>query len=133
MNKLSGMLMCVLVAGGLAVAQEKAKVSADQGVKVEKAVAAMSVEDREPTGENKEFEASVGTVYCWSKIAAPTVPVTIKHVWYAGDQKLFEKALDIKFSSTRTWSSKSVKSGSWRVDVTDEAGAVLSSVSFMVK
>ena len=132
MKDLLGVLMCVLVAAGLA-AQEKAKVAADQGLKVEKAVAATSVENREPAGENKEFEASVGTVYCWTKIAATTVPTTIKHVWYAGDQKVFEKALDIKFPSTRTWSSKSVKAGNWRVDITDEAGAVLASVSFTVK
>lgn len=87
----------------------------------------------EPVGENKEFDASVGTVSCWTKVTATTVPATIKHVWYFGDKKVYEYPLDVKFPSTHTRSSKSVKSGSWRVDVTDEAGTVLSSINFIVK
>jgi hypothetical protein len=133
MKKLLSMVGCVLLTASLAAGQEKSTSATDQGLKVEKAVAATSVESREPVGESQEFEATVGTVYCWTKIAATTVPATIKHVWYAGDQKVFEKALDIKFPSTRTWSSKSVKAGNWRVDVTDDAGTVLGSVSFTVK
>jgi len=123
----------LLLTASFAAAQEKSNRATDQGLKVEKAVAATSVESREPVGENKKFEASVGTVDCWTKIAAQTTPATIKHVWYVGDQKVFEKALEIKYPSTLTWSSKSVKAGNWRVDVTDDTGTVLTSVSFTVK
>lgn len=133
MKRLLNAVVSVLLSASFAVAQEKATGAPDQGLKVEKAVAATSVENREPAGEATEFQASVGTVYCWSKVAASTVPTTIKHVWYAGDQKVFEKDLDIKYPSTRTWSAKSVKAGSWRVDVTDQAGTALVSVSFTVK
>lgn len=131
MKTLLNLLVCGLLAAGVAAAQEKP--AADASLKVEKGVAATSVENHDPVGESAEFEATVGTVYCWTKISAQSVPATIKHVWYMGDKQVFEKALDIKFPSTRTWSSKSVKSGSWRVDVTDDAGKVLSSVSFTVK
>jgi len=131
MKTLLNLLVCGLLAIGVAAAQEKP--AADASLKVEKGVAATSVENHDPVGESAEFEATVGTVYCWTKISAQSVPATIKHVWYMGDKQVFEKALDIKFPSTRTWSSKSVKSGSWRVDVTDDAGKVLSSVSFTVK
>jgi len=130
MKKLLSVLVCVLLTQSFTTAQEK---STAEGLKVEKAVAATSVENREPVGENKEFEATVGTVWCWTKITAQTTPTTIKHVWYADDQKVFEKVLEIKYPSTRTWSAKSVKAGNWRVDVTDEAGGVLASVSFAVK
>ncbi len=123
----------LLWAVALAVAQEKSSPAADQGLKVEKAVAATSVENREPVGENKEFEAAAGTVYCWTKITAGTTPATIKHVWYFGKQKVFEKSLDVKYPSTRTWTAKTIQAGDWRVDVTDEAGTVLTSVSFTVK
>jgi hypothetical protein len=103
------------------------------GLKVEKAVAAASVRDREPVGEATEFEASVGTVSCWTKILAENPPTTIKHIWYADGDQVFEKTLDIKFASVRTWTTKTVKPGSWRVDVADEAGTVLTSVTFVVK
>jgi hypothetical protein len=133
MKQLMGLFVCVLVALGVAAAQEKTSKAADQGIKVEKIVVATSVNNLEPVGENKEFDASVGTVSCWTKVTAKTVPATIKHVWYFGDKKVFEYPLDVKFPSTHTWSSKSVKSGSWRVDVTDDAGTVLSSINFTVK
>jgi len=133
MKRLVGLFLCVLVTLSIAAAQEKSSKAPDQGIKVEKIVAATSVSNLDPEGENKEFEASVGTVYCWTKVTTKTVPATIKHVWYLGDKKVFEYSLDLKFASTRTWSSKSVRPGSWRVDVTDEAGKVLSSVSFTVK
>lgn len=132
MKQLIGLFVCGLITLGVAAAQGKTS-PADQGIKVEKIVAAISVDKLEPVGENTEFDASVGTVCVWTKVTAKTVPATIKHVWYLGDKKVFERSLDLKFASTRTWSSKSVKSGSWKVDATDDAGAVLSSVSFTVK
>ena len=133
MNKLVILLGCVLVTLGVAAAQEKSSKATDQGIKIEKIVAATSVNGLEPVGENREFESSVGAVYCWTKVSTKTVPATIVDVWYLGDKKVFEYPLDLKFASTRTWSSKSVKPGTWKVDVTDDAGTVLSSINFTVK
>ncbi len=126
-------VLCLVAAVGAAAAQVRSAKAADQPIEVTKIVAATSVNNLEPVGENTEFPASTGTVSVWTKISAKTVPTTIKHVWYFGDVKVFEQPLDIKFTSTRTWSTKSVKPGSWKVDVTDEGGTVLSSVSFTVK
>jgi hypothetical protein len=131
MRKLMSIIF--LLAACFALAQEKPGKAAEQGLKVEKTVIATAVENREPVGENTAFAGSVGTLYCWTKVTAKTTPATIKHVWYFGDKKVFEKTLEIKYPSTRTWSAKAVKAGDWRVDVTDEAGAVLSSASFTVK
>ena len=133
MKKLLSFVACVLLAQGLAAAQEKSEKAASQDLKVEKIVVATSVENREPVGENTEFEASVGTVYCWTKITASTTPATIKHVWYLDDKKVFEIPLELKYASTRTWSSKSVQTGKWKVEVTDDSGTVLSSLTFTVK
>jgi len=133
MKKLLGLLICLLVSAGLAAAQAKPDQGASQAFKVEKIVMATSVDNHEPVGENTEFAASAGNLYCWTKITASTTPATIKHVWYSGEKKVFEQSLDLKFASTRTWSSKAVKPGTWKVDVTDESGAVLSSVAFTVK
>ena len=133
MRRLLGLLIGLLLSTGLAAAQANPEKAGSQSFKVEKIVMATSVDNHEPVGENTEFAASAGNLYCWTKITASTTPATIKHVWYFSDKKVFEQSLDIKFTSTRTWSSKSVKAGSWKVDVTDEAGAVLSSVAFTVK
>ena len=63
MKKLGILLVCVLVTLGAAAAQEKSSKAGDQAIRVEKIVAATSVNNLEPVGENKEFESSVGIVY----------------------------------------------------------------------
>jgi hypothetical protein len=131
MKTLFSILTCVFLMPSLAASQEPSGGAA--GLKVEKAVAATGVQDHEPVGEAKEFDASVGRVYCWSKILAETTPTTIKHVWYVDDKQAFEITLDIKYPSTRTWSAKTIGPGNWRVEITDEAGKVLSVVGFTVK
>jgi Protein of unknown function (DUF2914) len=131
MRILMSILISVLLVPSLAAAQEASSEAA--GLKVEKAVAATGVEEHEPAGEATEFDASAGKVYCWSKILADTPPATIKHVWYVDDQQVFEITLDIKYPSTRTWSVKTIWAGTWRVEITDEAGKVLSVVGFTVK
>jgi hypothetical protein len=133
MNKFVILLVSVLLAIEVSVAQEKTGKASSQGIRVEKTVVATSISALDPVGESKDFGSSVGTVYCWTKVSARTVPATIVHVWYLADQKVFTYPLELKFNSTRTWSSKSVRSGSWRVDVTDESGTVLSSKSFTVR
>lgn len=100
---------------------------------IEKLVMARTVEDREPVDEGTEFDATLGKVYCWMKVKCPTPPTTVKHVWYQGDQKVFELTLGIKYATMRTWSVKGISSGDWRVDVVDEADQVIGSVSFQVK
>ena len=129
MHKLFVILGSFLLASTLAAAQKESP----KGLKVEKAVAATSVENREPVGVAKEFNASVGQVSCWTEVLAETVPAKIKHVWYFDNQQVYEISLDVNYPRTRTWSTKTIKPGSWRVDVTDETGTVLTSVSFTVK
>src|SRR5437016_8834262 len=80
-----------------------------------------------------EFDVSVGRIYCWTRIISQNVPTTIKHVWYAGEQQVAEVPLNINYPSTRTWSSKAVSAGRWRVEVVGETGEVLASTDFTVK
>jgi len=101
--------------------------------KVERIVFATSVEDREPVGENTEFDQSVGRVHCWTKITAENPPVAFSHVWYKGDQKVLEVPLKANYSSTRSWSNKAISPGDWNVEVLDEKGEVLGSARFTVK
>lgn len=102
-------------------------------VKVDRVALGTGVENREPMGETKEFMASVNRVYHWSKISAANVPTEIKHVWYAGGKKEAEVSLPVKYVSMRTWSSKAVWPGQWKVEIVDSSGHVISSTEFVVK
>jgi hypothetical protein len=133
MRKIAGVGLCILFAVSVVFFLSANVNAAEKTLTVEKIVTATSVENREPVGDKTEFEAAVGKVSCWTKVVAKTTPATIKHVWYLGDKKVFEQALELKNPTSRTWSTKAVKAGKWKVEVTDEGGAVLSSVEFTVK
>ena len=104
---------------------------------LEVAVAAISqdVVDREPVDAGVSFSASVGTLYCFTKITGAQDPTMVTHVWYFGATERARVELDIKAASWRTWSSKIIQAheiGTWRVDVLDEGGTVLKELQFEI-
>jgi hypothetical protein len=96
-------------------------------VKVEKVALGTAIENKEISGEAAQFPASVGKLYCWTQITTEKVPATIKHVWSVDGKKEADVSLEVKYAGMRTWSSKNVWPGAWKVEVVDESGAVLSS------
>ena len=127
-------LLAVLSLGGTVVAQApEPKTEVPKLDQVEKIALGTGVESRELVGEATEFDVSVGRVYCWTKIIAQNVPTTIKHVWYTDEKEAAEVTLNVQYPSTRTWSSKTIGPGKWRVEVLNETGEVLASTDFTVK
>jgi len=127
-------VLAILSLGGTAVAQAPEKqAEAPKTIQVEKIALGTSLESRELVGEATEFDVSAGRIYCWTKITSENVPTTIKHVWYADAETAAEVPLNIKYPTTRTWSSKAIWAGKWRVDVVSETGDVLASTDFTVK
>lgn len=105
---------------------------AGPAVKVEKIAAATAVENREPVGEAVVFPAETSRVYVWTRITAQDTPLKIKHVYYFEGKKVSEVELNVGASPYRVWSYKTVKPGKWKVEITDEAGTVLSELEFSV-
>ena len=104
---------------------------------LEVAVAAIcqDVVDREPVDAGVSFPASVGTLYCFTKITGAQNPTKISHVWYFGATERARVELDVNSDNWRTWSSKIIQAneiGSWRVDVLNEAGTVLKELQFEI-
>ena len=104
---------------------------------LEVAVAAIcqDVVDREPVDAGVIFSASVGTLYCFTKITGAQEPTKVTHIWYFGATERAKVELDITSSSWRTWSSKIIQAqeiGSWRVDILNEAGTVLKELHFEI-
>src|SRR2546422_11354009 len=127
-------LLAVLSLAATVVAQApKEQAEPPNLYQVEKIALGTGVEARELVGEATEFDASVGRIYCWTKINSQNVPATITHVWYADEEQVAEVPLNINYPSMRTWSSKAISAGKWRVEVVSETGEVLASTDFTVK
>lgn len=94
---------------------------------------ATRIVDRMPEGAGTEFPLDVGELHCWSRVT-DGAGETIQHVWIYGENE-FPVSLEVGGSPWRTWSSKAIPaewSGEWRVEIRDEDGNVLDTLSFTV-
>jgi hypothetical protein len=93
------------------------------------------VVDRVPVGTGVDFIASVGRLYCFTRITGAKTPTTVTHVWYFGESERARVTLSVGSASWRTKSSKKIQPreiGSWRVDVVGPDGAILKTLLFAI-
>ena len=105
------------------------------GLKVSGIIMSKNISGREPQETAKVFDLKVGRIYCWSALKAAPAATMIKHVWYVDGKKVLTVKLPVRphaDSPWRTWSTTKVYWGEWKVEVTDENGTVLDSVTFRV-
>ncbi|MBI3995184.1 MAG: DUF2914 domain-containing protein [Nitrospirae bacterium] len=103
---------------------------------VEEAVIATGVESLTPVNPGNVFDASVGRLYCFTRIKSSLQPAVVKHLWFHGDKMVMEVTLPVKSSNWRTYSMKTILTsadGDWKVDVTSEDGTVLKTLTFTIR
>lgn len=127
-------ILCALVA---VVLYQVVTVKAQEvpTVEVAEAVICLDVVDREPIDPGDSFEASVGKLYCFTKIIGAQEPIEIAHIWYYGDVERARVNLSVEASTWRTWSSKIIQPheiGDWHVDVIGPEEEVLETLEFEI-
>lgn len=136
MKKLFSILFALAVLASFSFYQAaEAKTQEEPTVKVEKGVICRDVQDREPIGEGTEFEATVGILFCYTKIVGAQEPIEITHIWYYKDEEIFRWNLPVESASWRTWTSKNIWPpwvGDWHVDVIGPNGEVLQTLGFKI-
>ena len=110
--------------------------SAFANLNVLKATICADVEDRMPAGVGNTFSWSTHRVYVWSLVQAKHLPSEIRHIYYFEGRKVSDVALNVRSSSWRTWSYKTISNkryeGSWQVDIASPEGQVLRSLYFEI-
>jgi hypothetical protein len=99
------------------------------------AVICKNIADRQPVEPGTRFSASVGRLYCYSKIGDIQNSTEIVHVWYFGDTERARVTLGVNPPSWRTYSSKVIQSfetGKWHVKIIDASGNLLTDVEFEI-
>ena len=112
-----------------------ARAQGESSLEVAVAAICQDVVDREPVDAGISFPATVGRLYCFTKIVGAQEETQVTHVWYYGSIERARIDLSIKSDSWRTFSSKSIQEheiGSWRVNVLDPAGTVLKELQFEI-
>jgi hypothetical protein len=121
--------ICLFFISGNSRAQTEAS------LRVESATICRNVLDHEPSGAGTNFPASVGKLYCFTRIVGAQGFSQITHVWYFGDTERARVTLPIGSTSWRTYSSKRIQPhevGVWYVDVLGPGGQRLTSVTFEI-
>ena len=94
------------------------------------------VTDREPEGIADTFSADTETVFCFLETQDINVDTAISFVWYFEGQEKARITLPLqKGVRWRTFSSKKLANmkGNWTVELKDNSGIVLNTVSFKVQ
>ena len=110
-----------------------AQAQQSDAVTVASAVICQQIVNRQAVDAGTSFAASVGKLYCQSKISDIQESTQIVHVWYYGDTERARVSLNINPPSWRTYSSKVIQPheiGAWRVEIQDRSGNVLETVRF---
>jgi hypothetical protein len=116
-----------------AISQEASSAPA---LTVAEAAVATGIESRSPSGSAESFPPDVGRLYAFSRVTGAEGEAAVKHLWFYGDRLMSEVRLPVRSSNWRTYSSKTILpgwTGAWRVDITDEDGKVLKTLSFTIQ
>ena len=98
-------------------------------------VICQDVVDRVPVDPGTAFPASVGQLYCFTKILGAEGLTEVTHVWYFANEERAKITLPVRSPSWRTFSSKKIRpkeAGQWFVDVVSADGQVLQTIQFKV-
>jgi hypothetical protein len=128
-------ILIILIAPLTIPLTQAATLHAQETLGVASASICRDVVNQQPIGAGQDFEASVGKVFCFTKITGAQGPIEISHVWYYGDIQRATVILPVKSSSWRTYSSKRIQTheiGDWHVDVLGPTGQVLRTLQFKI-
>ena len=104
-------------------------------IQVESSAIGEDVVNREVVSQGDSFSASVGKLYCFSKIANLENYTEVVHAWYYGSEQRARVTLNVNPPAWRTYSSKIIQAheiGVWRVEILDQDGNLLETVRFQV-
>ena len=104
-------------------------------MQVENSAIGEDVVNREVVSEGDSFPASVGKLYCLSRIANIENHTEVVHAWYYGSTERARVNLNVSPPAWRTYSSKIIQDhevGVWRVEILDTDGNLLETVRFQV-
>ena len=118
-------------------AKKEAPAAAQSELKIEQAVIAKAVENREPVEPGETFSKDLGKVFCFVKVTGAKSETEIKMIWSHGDKgSLGAITLPVKAGTWRTWSSKKIdaaSAGDWKVEIKDANDNLLTTVNFKIE
>jgi hypothetical protein len=121
---------------GYSFCEGTVKDAAANQLDVEALTICRDVVNRTPVGSGSVYTASVGKLYCFSKVVGAQTDTKIIHNWFMNGKLKASVTLPVKSASWRTWSVKEIKptdAGDWMVEILNETGDPIESILFFIK
>jgi len=102
---------------------------------VDDAAVCRGVRNRQAVEPGTHFPATIGTLFCFSRIVGAKTATRITHVWYYGNVERARITLPVKSAYWRTYSTKTIRpdeSGVWHIDILDPSGNRLEALNFNI-
>lgn len=135
--KLHHLILTITIAFTVLIITHSTALSMDDpGFTITRMVMSENVAEREPVGQTNTFSADTGTVFCFLETKDIEFDRIVSFVWYYEGQEKARIDLPIqKGRRWRTYSSKKIANlkGNWTVELQEESGIILNSVSFQVQ
>ena len=133
---LSILILSFFLLSANAFCQETGNAATSDRLGLEVFTICRNVVNRTPLGKGGTFPASVGKLYCFTKVVGAQKNTHITHNWFMNGKLKASINLPVKSASWRTWSLKAIKPtdvGDWMVEVLDENGDPIESILFFVQ
>lgn len=126
----------LLVALTMIAAVTMALPAAASAFEIARFVIAGDIQDREPVFASSWFSSDTEKVYCFLEAVNIVEDTRVSFVWFHQGEEAARIELGIaKGDRWRTYSSKSIgeRTGTWEVQLQDERGMALKSISFEIR
>ena len=125
--------IAVVAAAGLAPRPAEADNSVDNSIVVRDFVLTRDIAGREPIDNIRTYGPADGDAIAFARLDNGGARTTVTFRWYFGGQEHAEVQMPVGNSpGWRTWSSANLRPGSWRVELVDANGIVLTEARFWV-
>lgn len=90
-----------------------------------------SLNKRRPVDAGTIFNP--GRVYAWTLIKGGKGRFTVNHLWYRNGKQVWSHAIKVRGKHYPTWSFLHVRTGRYKVELTDDQGTVITSGKFTIR
>ncbi len=130
-KSLVSVALAIAVVAAASLAPQPAE--ADNSLVVRDFVLTRDIAGREPIDNIRTYGPADGDAIAFARLDNSGGPTTVTFRWYFGGQEHAEVQMPVGNSpGWRTWSSANLRPGSWRVELVDANGIVLTEARFWV-
>lgn len=133
LSKIARSMTAAFIAAALSLGLLAAQPAHAGSVVIRDFVLTHGINDREPMGTTEQFDTDDALGFAFARLNNDGTPTNVSFIWELDNQ--VHASIDMSVGTSpgwRTWSSVTLRPGTWRVKLMDESGLMLAEKSFTI-